>query len=497
MAVSDTNTQETEKPNTKETTKPKEKKERPFTKVVVRRLPPSMDQDSFIMQVSPLPDYDYMYTVKGDASLGENSFSRAYINFTNAGDVFLFKEKFDNYVFLDQKGHEYPAVVEFASFQKIPRKRKPRPDPKCATIESDPYYMEFLESLKEQPNQDEKPEFSYQFTSENKEEVTSTPLLDYIKQKRIDKQRIREERREERRRKELERKKLREDERKRHEHKSPGKTIVKPSASSRPVKSSTSAAALDSVKEEVSEKTDSKGKTDDEKDDSLSEKNVSPAPATHREHKYDDKKHFLKSKPRYMSRSEKLEFSDRRNEYKRREDYREKEYRSRRFDDYKKDIETKETPRKAKKYSEKREERRNEAKKAEQKKIEEALEKSKSKADHESNVEEKSKHEDLAINIKDEENVKVEKSDVKAQSVENKADNSETELQQTFANEDFQDIKTEKEGRSKSKEHDPRVQRRIRNKDRPTMAIYQPGMLSKRKTVDTTDPDNSGGSKTS
>lgn len=497
MAVSDTNTQEAEKPATKETTKPKERKERPLTKVVVRRLPPIMDQDSFIMQVSPLPDYDYMYTVKGDAALGENSFSRVYINFTNSADVFLFKEKFDNYVFLDQKGHEYPAVVEFASFQKIPRKRKPRPDPKSGTIESDPYYTEFLESLKEQPTQDEKPEFSYQFSSENKDEVTSTPLLDYIKQKRIDKQRIREERREERRRKELERKKLREDERKRHEHKSPGKTIAKPSASSRPAKSSASTTALDSVKEGISEKADSKVKTDDEKDDSLSEKNVSPAPSTHKDHKYDDKKHFLKSKPRYMSRSEKLEFSDRRSEYKRREDYREKEYRSRRFDDYKKDMEMKETPRKAKKYSEKREERRNEAKKAEQKKIEEALEKSKTKADNESNVEKKNKNEDVATNIKNEENLKVEKSDVKAQPVENKTDNSETELQHTSANEDSHDTKTEKSVRSKSKEHDPRVQRRIRNKDRPTMAIYQPGMLSKRRTVDSTDPDSSGGNKTS
>lgn len=38
---------------------------------------------------------------------------------------------------------------------------------------------------------------------------------------------------------------------------------------------------------------------------------------------------------------------------------------------------------------------------------------------------------------------------------------------------------------NKSKENDPRTQRRIRNKDRPTMAIYQPGMLSKRKQSDT------------
>ena len=32
----------------------------PPTKVVIRRLPPSMTQEEFEEQVSPIPDYDYL-----------------------------------------------------------------------------------------------------------------------------------------------------------------------------------------------------------------------------------------------------------------------------------------------------------------------------------------------------------------------------------------------------------------------------------------------------
>lgn len=108
-----------------------------------------MTQEQLIEQISPLPEYDYLYFVKADMSLGQFAFSRAYINFTDQQDIFMFRDKFDNYVFVDLKGVEYPAVVEFAPFQKLPKKRAGRKkDLKCGTIESDPYYINFLESLK-------------------------------------------------------------------------------------------------------------------------------------------------------------------------------------------------------------------------------------------------------------------------------------------------------------------------------------------------------------
>lgn len=39
-----------------------------------------------------------------DKALGQSAFCRAVINFRNPDDVILFKEKFDDYVFVDSKG---------------------------------------------------------------------------------------------------------------------------------------------------------------------------------------------------------------------------------------------------------------------------------------------------------------------------------------------------------------------------------------------------------
>lgn len=126
-----------------------------------------MSQEQFVEQVSPLPEHDYLYFAKADMSLGQYAFSRAYINFVEQQDIFMFREKFDNYVFVDAKGNEYPAVVEFAPFQRLPRKRgRKTVDPKSGSIESDPYYISFLETLKNQDSESgssqPKTEYSYQ-----------------------------------------------------------------------------------------------------------------------------------------------------------------------------------------------------------------------------------------------------------------------------------------------------------------------------------------------
>ncbi|KAK7866804.1 hypothetical protein R5R35_005238 [Gryllus longicercus] len=201
----------------------KEKKERnrPPTKVVVRRLPPTMTLETFVDNVSPLPEHDYVYFVRADMSLGTNAFSRAYINFINMDDLLTFYEQFDNYVFMDSKGNEYPAVVEFAPFQRVPKKRPVRKkDPKVGTLKDDPTFMTFVAGLKEKKDTSSVKQASAEhllaLTTEgaNKKEV-STPLLEFIKQRRAERQRVREEKREERKRKELERKRIKEEERKR------------------------------------------------------------------------------------------------------------------------------------------------------------------------------------------------------------------------------------------------------------------------------------------
>ncbi|XP_077554243.1 uncharacterized protein LOC144169101 isoform X5 [Haemaphysalis longicornis] len=176
--------------------KSREKKDRSFlTKVVIRRLPPTMTEEQFLEQISPVPANDYMYFVKGNKSLGPHAFSRAYINFVNQDEIFIFKEKFDDYIFVDEKGNEYPAMVEYAPFQKIPKRRSRKRDPKCGTIEQDPEYLKFLESL-EQPEEVSLPSidtYIEEIEAREKEMKANngclkvvTPLIEYLQQRKME-----------------------------------------------------------------------------------------------------------------------------------------------------------------------------------------------------------------------------------------------------------------------------------------------------------------------
>jgi len=93
----------------------------PDNKLVIRRLPPSMKEDDFLRQVSPLPNHDYFCFFEANSGLGPYSYSRAYINFLDLNEMTVFRERFDNYVFLDKDGHEYPAVVELSLWHKSPK----------------------------------------------------------------------------------------------------------------------------------------------------------------------------------------------------------------------------------------------------------------------------------------------------------------------------------------------------------------------------------------
>ncbi|XP_073329990.1 regulator of nonsense transcripts 3A isoform X1 [Pagrus major] len=211
-----------EQENTPGNPKQKEEKKEVFTKVVLRRLPPSLSKDQLEEQLSPLPSYDYFEFFPADQSLYPHLFSRAYINFKNPEDILLFRDRFDGYVFIDNKGQEYPAVVEFAPFQKISKKKLKKKDAKAGSIEEDPEYKRFLEnySCDEEKSMANPETLLGEIEAKTRELIAkrTTPLLEYIKNKKIEKQRIREEKREERRRRELEKKRQREEEkRKRRE----------------------------------------------------------------------------------------------------------------------------------------------------------------------------------------------------------------------------------------------------------------------------------------
>ncbi|KAK5607379.1 regulator of nonsense transcription [Crenichthys baileyi] len=211
-----------EQENVPASAKQKEEKKEVFTKVVIRRLPPNLSKEQLEEHLSPLPSYDYFEFFPAVQSLYPHLFSRAYINFKSTEDILLFRDRFDGYVFIDNKGQEYPAVVEFAPFQKISKKKLKKKDAKAGSIEEDPEYRRFLEnySCEEEKSMANPETLLGEIEAKTRDLIArrTTPLLEYIKNKKIEKQRIREEKREERRRRELEKKRQREEEkRKRRE----------------------------------------------------------------------------------------------------------------------------------------------------------------------------------------------------------------------------------------------------------------------------------------
>ncbi|XP_045233514.2 regulator of nonsense transcripts 3A isoform X9 [Macaca fascicularis] len=199
--------------------KPREEKRTALSKVVIRRLPPGLTKEQLEEQLRPLPAHDYFEFFAADLSLYPHLYSRAYINFRNPDDILLFRDRFDGYIFLDSKGLEYPAVVEFAPFQKIAKKKLKKKDAKTGSIEDDPEYKKFLETycVEEEKTSTNPETLLGEMEAKTRELIArrTTPLLEYIKNRKLEKQRIREEKREERRRRELEKKRLREEEKRR------------------------------------------------------------------------------------------------------------------------------------------------------------------------------------------------------------------------------------------------------------------------------------------
>uniref|UniRef100_A0AAA9RSS7 UPF3A regulator of nonsense mediated mRNA decay n=1 Tax=Bos taurus TaxID=9913 RepID=A0AAA9RSS7_BOVIN len=166
--------------------KPREEKRTVLSKVVIRRLPPSLTKEQLEQQLHPLPAHDYFEFFTADVSLYPHLYSRAYINFRNPDDILLFRDRFDGYIFIDSKDPEYKKFLETYCVEE--EKTSVSPETLLGDIEA-----------------------------KTRELIArrTTPLLEYIKNRKLEKQRIREEKREERRRRELEKKRLREEEKRR------------------------------------------------------------------------------------------------------------------------------------------------------------------------------------------------------------------------------------------------------------------------------------------
>merc|ERR1719464_1432567 len=201
---------------------PKESK--PLTKIIVRRLPPKLVEEEFLEAVDPIAEHDYFRFVISDDTLGPNAFARAYINFINVEDVFLFKEKFDGYVFIDRDGSESQCLVEYSAYQKTPNAtKKTKKDMKSETIDEDPDFLAYKEEFENSEHQQETPETLLETIEKHEKEIkdkeTSTALLNHIKEKKSEKIRQRQEKFDQRKKRDEDRRKAKDDEkRKRKEY---------------------------------------------------------------------------------------------------------------------------------------------------------------------------------------------------------------------------------------------------------------------------------------
>lgn len=162
------------------------------TKVVLRHIPPGFTSESLLEllvgTVSPFPEYDFYHFAPADYSLAPYLSCRAYFNFLTPASAILFKDRFDGQKFIDCNKVQSVGIVEYAPFQRIPKRFKK--DVRSGTIDKDPEYMDFLKDLKIEPEAPPSIETIIDEIEKQRaaraEQQSSTALLDYIKTRRAE-----------------------------------------------------------------------------------------------------------------------------------------------------------------------------------------------------------------------------------------------------------------------------------------------------------------------
>ncbi|CAK9165396.1 unnamed protein product [Ilex paraguariensis] len=160
------------------------------TKVVIRHLPPTISQSMLMEQVDTrfAGRYNWVSFRPGKNSQKRQFHSIACINFKRPEDVIEFAEFFDGHVFVNEKGTQFRAMVEYAPSQCV-SKQWSKKDGREGTIFKDPEYLEFLEFIAKPI--ENLPSAEIQLERKEAERVGTvkdapviTPLMDYIRQKR-------------------------------------------------------------------------------------------------------------------------------------------------------------------------------------------------------------------------------------------------------------------------------------------------------------------------
>ncbi|KAL4891499.1 Smg-4/UPF3 family-domain-containing protein [Aspergillus ambiguus] len=183
------------------TTPPKKapKPPAPRLKLLVRRLPPGLTQTEFETALGDewkvgAGKVDWFQYKPGKVSKDPakpSRPSRAYIHVVSSDYTIPLSAKVRQTSFVDARNTSNdpvlmgPALLEFAPYAKIPGSRV-RKDARQGTIDQDPDFIAFLESLT-QPITKPNPVETTGELEDKKETVTTTPLVQYIKEKKANK----------------------------------------------------------------------------------------------------------------------------------------------------------------------------------------------------------------------------------------------------------------------------------------------------------------------
>ncbi|KAB8268833.1 Smg-4/UPF3 family-domain-containing protein [Aspergillus minisclerotigenes] len=171
----------------------------PRLKLLVRRLPPGLTQAEFEAAVGPewklgAGKIDWFQYKPGKVSKDPakpSRPSRAYVHVMSSDHIIPLSNKVRQVSFTDARNTFNdpillgPPSVEYAPYAKIPGSRV-RKDARQGTIDQDPDFIAFLESLTQPITKPPTVENATD-AEEKKETVTTTPLVQYIKEKKANK----------------------------------------------------------------------------------------------------------------------------------------------------------------------------------------------------------------------------------------------------------------------------------------------------------------------
>ncbi|EMR10886.1 hypothetical protein PNEG_01033 [Pneumocystis murina B123] len=144
--------------NNRENIHPRHPQQSTRLKVVVRYLPCNLSEQEFKNSVKEWisEEIEWFSFFPGKISTNRSKndrHGRAYIKFKSPEALITFYKGINKHLFTDEKNKEQRVFVEFAPFQKIPRVEKQKHDIRQGTIDEDPEFITFQETLKN-PNKD-------------------------------------------------------------------------------------------------------------------------------------------------------------------------------------------------------------------------------------------------------------------------------------------------------------------------------------------------------